>query len=307
MENLEFCPVCSFTRFKPFLSCRDFTVSRETFQIVECENCGFCFTNPRPAQNEIGRYYQSEDYISHSGTKKGLVNKAYHLVKSYTLAKKLQMVIRLIGNQKLSSVSLLDYGCATGGFLNTIKKAGMHTTGIEQEEKAREFAREKYGLNVLPPESINSLKEESFDFVTLWHVLEHIHSLKEFMAELKRILKGRGVAIIAVPNPTSYDAKYYKEFWAAYDVPRHLYHFSPTDILRLFQNFGFELENVKPMVFDAFYVSILSEKYKNIENGNKKNSGNLISAFLKGMKSNVFASNSENTFSSQIYFFRKRD
>lgn len=286
-------------------------VSRETFNIVECENCGFHFTNPRPAENEIGKYYQSEEYISHSGTKKGLVNWAYHLVKNYTLAKKLQLVFRTVyarsGKVETGHVlSLLDYGCATGGFLNTCKKAGIQTTGIEPEEKARDFAKTNFGLNVLPPDAIKSINSDSFDIVTLWHVLEHIHRLKEFLGELKRILKGRGVAIIAVPNLTSLDAKIYKEFWAAFDVPRHLYHFSPKDIERLLFDAGFYLEMVKPMVFDAFYVSMLSEKYKKEENGDKKNSGSLISAVLTGVKSNVFASNTENTFSSQIYIFRKR-
>lgn len=306
MEILEICPICDFKKFKPFLACRDYTVSRETFQIVECENCGFHFTNPRPAENEIGKYYQSEEYISHSGTKKGLINRAYHLVRNYTLAKKLQLVVR-VGKSHPEKLSILDYGCGTGEFLNTCKRAGFQTTGIEPEERARTYAINNYGLNVLPPDAIKSFKNDSFDLVTLWHVLEHIHRLKEFLGELKRILKGRGVAIIAVPNLTSLDAKIYKEFWAAYDLPRHLYHFCSKDIEKLFSEFSFELEYVKPMVFDAFYVSMLSEKYKNAENEHKKNSGNLISAILNGAKSNVFASNSENTYSSQVYILRKRN
>lgn len=307
METLSSCPVCNSEKFKPFLSCEDYTVSHETFQIVECAGCGFHFTNPRPTESEIGKYYQSEEYISHSGTKKGIVNRAYHIVRNYTLAKKLQLILRLNGNKKPATVNLLDYGCGTGEFLNTCKKAGFQISGIEPDDKARSFAVEKYGLNVTSPASINSFKSNFFDMVTLWHVLEHIHRLKEFLAELKRIMKGRGVAIIAVPNLTSLDAKIYKEFWAAYDVPRHLYHFSPKDIRQLFSEFGFDLEYVKPMVFDAFYVSMLSEKYKKAKNVNNENSGNLISAFLKGAKSNLLASDSQNTYSSQIYILRKRN
>jgi 2-polyprenyl-3-methyl-5-hydroxy-6-metoxy-1,4-benzoquinol methylase len=305
MEILSSCPVCNSEKFKPFLSCRDYTVSHETFQIVACENCGFHFTNPRPAETEIGKYYQSEEYISHSGTRKGFVNKAYHLVRNYTLAKKLQLILRLVGNRKPASIDLLDYGCGTGEFLNTCKKAGLQVSGMEPDDKARNFAIENYGLKILPPNAIGSFKNDSYDIVTLWHVLEHIHRLKEFLGELKRIVKGRGVAVIAVPNLTSLDAKIYKEFWAAYDVPRHLYHFSPKDIRKLFSEFGFELEDVRPMVFDAFYVSMLSEKYKNSKNGNNKNSGKLISALLKGAKSNILASDSQNTYSSQIYILRK--
>ncbi len=305
METLTLCPLCNHHKFKPFLSCKDYTVSRETFQIVECENCGFHFTNPRPAEEEIGKYYQSEEYISHSGTKKGLVNRIYHLVRNYTLAKKLQLVLKFTTNSQLPTANLLDYGCGTGEFLNTCKKAGLQTYGLEPEQKAREFATNNYELNIQSPEAIKALENDFFDVVTLWHVLEHIHRLKEFLEDLKRILKGRGVAIIAVPNLTSLDAKNYKEFWAAYDVPRHLYHFSPKDMERLFKEYGFELENVKPMIFDAFYVSMLSEKYKNAEKKHKENTGKLISAFLKGTKSNVFASDSEKTYSSQIYIFRK--
>lgn len=307
METLPSCPICQGEKFKPFLSCKDYTVSHETFQIVECESCGFHFTNPRPAENEIGKYYQSEEYISHSGTKKGLVNRVYHVVRNYTLAKKLQLVLRLVGSRKPASISLLDYGCGTGEFLNTCKKAGLMVSGMEPDDKARNFAIKNYGLNVSQPNAISSLKNDFFDIVTLWHVLEHIHRLKEFLAELKRIVKGGGVAIIAVPNLTSLDAKIYKEFWAAYDVPRHLYHFSPKDIRKFFDEFGFELEDVRPMVFDAFYVSMLSEKYKNAKNGNNKNGGNLISAFIKGAKSNLLASDSQNTYSSQIYILRKRN
>lgn len=311
MEILANCPVCNHPKFKPFLSCKDFTVSGETFQIVECENCTFHFTNPRPGETQIGKYYQSEEYISHSGTKKGLVNRVYHLVRNYTLAKKLQLILQTgystPGVSKKQRLSILDYGCGTGEFLNTCKKAGMETTGIEPEERARMFAIKNFQLNIQSPEAISSFNSEAFDIVTLWHVLEHIHRLKGFMGELKRITKGRGVVIIAVPNLTSLDANIYKEFWAAYDLPRHLYHFSPKDIQKLFSEFGFDIENVKPMVFDSFYVSMLSEKYKKAEIEPNKNGGNLISAIFNGAKSNVFASNIENTYSSQIYILRKRN
>lgn len=306
METLLFCPICNGNKFKPFLMCTDFTVSRETFQIAECENCRFHFTNPRPAEEDVGKYYQSEEYVSHSGTKTGLVNKLYHLVRNYTLAKKLQMLLRLVGKQKPANTTILDYGCGTGEFLNICQKAGFNVFGMEPDDKARAMAIKNYGLNVQPPEVINAFKSESFEVVTLWHVLEHIHRLKEFLSELKRILKSSGIAVIAVPNLTSIDAKIYKEFWAAYDVPRHLYHFSPKDIITLFSEFGFTLEEVKPMVFDAFYVSMLSEQYRKSKNEANKKSGNLISAFLNGLKSNLFASDSKNTYSSQIYILRKR-
>lgn len=306
MEQLTNCPICTHQKFKPFLSCTDYTVSRETFHIVECENCGFHFTNPRPTEAEIGKYYQSEEYVSHSGTKSGFVNKAYHLVRKFTLAKKLQLIVNTSGcrnRECLNSTRILDYGCGTGEFLNSCKKTGLQTTGIEPEKRARDFGNTHYGLNILPPDEIHNFPNESFDIITLWHVLEHIHRLNDFLIELKRMLKGRGVAIIAVPNLTSLDARIYGSHWAAYDLPRHLYHFSPNDIKVLFKKQGFEIENVKPMVFDAFYVSMLSEKYKNMDKG--KNGGNILSALITGLKSNLFVSNPNSTCSSQIYILRK--
>ncbi len=312
MEILNSCPICKGQKFKPFLLCTDFTVSRETFQIVECESCNFHFTNPRPNEIEITRYYQSEDYISHTGTSKGLVNRIYLLVRKYTLAKKLQLVLEenFRGNssklKNLDSLALMDYGCGTGEFLKTCKDAGIETTGIEPGEKAREFGINKYDLNILNPDKIKTIPSETFDIVTLWHVLEHIHQIEEFLNNLKRLLKKTGVAIIAVPNFISLDSKIYKENWAAFDVPRHLYHFSPKDMVNLMDGYDFKLEKTKPMIFDAFYVSMLSEKYKNSGIGKNNMVGNLISGFFSGLKSNVSAIKNENSYSSLIYFFKKR-
>jgi predicted SAM-dependent methyltransferase len=129
----------------------------------------------------------------------------------------------------------------------------------------------------------------------MWHVLEHVYHLKRDIAELVRILKPDGSLIIAVPNMSSKDAKQYKEFWAAYDVPRHLYHFQKETIVNLMSQFNLSCKEILPMKFDSYYVSMLSEKYKN---------GKLVSGVLNGLKSNLDAKSGG--FSSQIYVFRKK-
>ncbi|PCJ89399.1 MAG: methyltransferase [Flavobacteriales bacterium] len=293
MEKLDCCPICESAAFDHKITCTDYTVSRETFNIVKCEHCEFKFTNPRPAQHEIGKYYESEDYISHSNTKKGVVNSLYQLVRKYTIGKKYALLRKYTDGN-----SILDYGCGTGEFLNYCTGKGMHTTGFEPDKGARDFGIKNYGLRITNEKELFEIKEPTFNVITMWHVLEHVHHLKELIGWLKKALKGSGVLIVAVPNHTSFDAERYAQYWAAYDVPRHLYHFSPKNISQLFADFDFKIIDVLPMKLDAFYVSMLSEKYKN---GNS----NLFSAFLTGLKSNIKASNKNHTWSSQIYVLRE--
>jgi 2-polyprenyl-3-methyl-5-hydroxy-6-metoxy-1,4-benzoquinol methylase len=273
--------------------CKDYTVSRETFSIVECCSCGFRFTNPRPEENKLGDYYKSEDYVSHSNTSKGLINNLYQRVRKHTIKGKL----KLIGSYSKRG-SVLDVGCGTGEFLHTCKVDGWEVMGIEPSEDAREMAIKNYALDVRKEESILSLEKESFDIITLWHVLEHVPHLQERVGELMRLLKSDGTIFIAVPNCASSDAKHYGEYWSAYDVPRHLYHFRPEDIKHLFQDRGMRVERVLPMKFDSFYVSMLSEKYMS-------GSTNPIKSFFNGLTSNLRAMSSGETYSSQIYVIRK--
>jgi 2-polyprenyl-3-methyl-5-hydroxy-6-metoxy-1,4-benzoquinol methylase len=289
METLIHCPICNSDAFKPFLRCRDFTVSKEEFSIVECDKCGFKFTNPRPGENEIGKYYQSEEYISHSNTSKGIVNALYQRVRKHTLRQKLTLV-----NSLSKKGAILDIGCGTGEFLSTCKSDGWKTTGIEPDPKARKFAAEKYGLDVREEAGLKGLADHSYEVITMWHVLEHVHRLNERVEELKRLKVPGGTIVVAVPNCSSLDANIYGPEWAAYDVPRHLYHFTPKDIETLFGNHGLAVKKILPMKFDSYYVSMLSEKYRS-------GSPNIIKAAITGLRSNMSAAEDGRTYSSQIY------
>ena len=292
MKHYENCPVCNNTAFSEHLTCKDFTVSNETFSIVKCNGCNFTFTNPIPLESEIGSYYESEDYISHSNTRKGIVNSLYQIVRNYTLDKKVALLRKLN-----DGFQLLDIGSGTGEFLNHCKKNGFEVSGVEPSKIARESANQNFNLSVKEESSLAHFENNSFDFITMWHVLEHVYHLNDRVNELKRLIKQEGHIIVAVPNYHSWDAKKYKENWAAYDVPRHLYHFTPDTIKELFLKHGLKLIDTLPMKFDSFYVSLLSEKYKT---GNT----NLISAFISGLKSNIKAKPTK-TYSSQIYIFKK--
>lgn len=292
METLATCPICNSASLKPFIRCLDHTVSKEEFTIVKCEKCGFRFTNPRPAEHEIGKYYQSEEYISHSNTSKGIVNRLYQMVRKHTLKKKLKLV-----NSLSKKGAILDIGCGTGNFLDTCKQDGWSATGIEPDPKARQFAKENYGLDVREEAALSNLPSSSYEIITMWHVLEHVHRLNERVEELKRLLKPGGTIIIAVPNSSSKDAEMYGPYWAAWDVPRHLYHFTPKDIETLFHNHGLRVQKVLPMPFDSYYVSMLSEKYRT---GSPK----LIRAAISGLRSNMAASSTGKTYSSQVYIIK---
>ena len=294
MQSLSTCPVCGSEKLILFLSCVDYTVSKEMFQIFKCENCSFKFTNPRPAANEIGKYYQSQDYISHSNSKKGILNKLYQSIRKITISQKLNIIKKYV-----SRGTLLDVGCGTGEFLNFCKTQGWHTSGIEPDNNARIYAKETYGLTIHDEDFIKIIPAKSFDVISLWHVLEHVYNLNDRIVDLKQIVKDSGLIIIAVPNNTSLDANYYKEYWAAYDLPRHLYHFTQQTLTQLFEKHGLKLIKTLPMRFDSFYVSMLSEKYKT----GKINYGKAI---LKGLSSNLNAAlKKENNYSSLIYIFQK--
>lgn len=292
MLTIEKCLVCGSNQFEPFLQCKDYTVSQEKFQIVSCKSCGFKFTNPRPEDSVIGDYYKAESYVSHTNTKRGLINKLYHGVRSYTLRKKVAMI-----NSYVSRGTILDYGCGTGMFLKVCKHNGWNTVGMEPDDSARKIAAEQ-GLNVFSDKArIQAyISDKLFSAITLWHVLEHVTDMPETLSLFKAKLQKDGVLIIAVPNHVSYDAKQYGEFWAAYDVPRHIHHFDVKSISTLLSNYGFKLVETKGMKFDSFYVSMLSEKYKT-------GSMNLASAFLTGLRSNLKAKDSTQ-YSSTIYVFK---
>jgi len=275
--------------YKHFLTVKDNSVSKETFELVYDESLDMLITSPQPDENNLGRYYESDDYISHTDGKRSLFEKAYHFIKNIALKNKLSLINKLHN----SKGNLLDIGAGTGDFLLVAKNNGWNIIGVEPSEKAKVIANAK-GVNL--KSSISELEDNSFDVITMWHVLEHVPNLENQIKELKRLLKSNGTILIAVPNFNSFDAKYYKEFWAAYDVPRHLWHFSKTAIQKLFAPEDLHLEKILPMKFDSFYVSLLSEKYKT-------GKMNYFKAFSVGMKSNLKAKK-DFEYSSHIYVLK---
>ncbi len=293
--NVHICPVCNANNFSPFLTCTDFFVSNEEFKIKQCSNCGFKITENIEDEKNIGRYYQSEKYISHSNTTKGLVNSVYHRVRKYMLKRKRRLVEK---SATLQNGKLLDVGTGTGFFLNEMREYGWQVTGIEKSDDARKFAKTEFNLDNLPTEELFKLKENEYDVISLWHVLEHIHQLNENMDTFSRLLKKDGKLIIAVPNHNSYDAKHYKQFWAAYDVPRHIWHFAPSQMKQFGEKHGFKLLGLHTMLFDSFYVSMLSEKYK-------KSSLSLFKGIFYGGISWITSLFDKAKCSSVIYVFEK--
>lgn len=294
MLTIDKCLVCGSDSFEPFLVCKDYTVSQESFNIVSCKSCGFKFTNPRPDNSVLGSYYKAESYVSHTNSKKGIVNKLYHAVRNYTLKSKIKLV-----SSYVSRGTMLDYGCGTGMFLNVCKNDGWETYGMEPDDNARKMSIEK-GLDVFSDKDkvSNRIADKKFNAITLWHVLEHVTDMEATLSFFKSKLNNDGVLIIAVPNHVSYDAQYYKAFWAAYDVPRHLHHFDINSMTSLVEKAGFRFQESKPMKFDSFYVSMLSEKYKT-------GSVNLVKAFLVGLTSNLKAKDTH-SYSSTIYIFKHK-
>ncbi len=290
-ERLEICPSCKNTKFKNTIICKDHLVSGESFALVECSNCSLLFTNPRPDVASLPKYYKSEDYISHTNKGNSLTNMLYKVARFFTIRNKYQLITK-----HAQSKSILDYGCGTGDVLKFLHDKGWETTGIEPDSDALQIATNK-GINAYT--SLDEIpKKQKYSVITLWHVLEHVSELRPTLKALKKKITEDGTLIIAVPNPESWDAKHYKKYWAAYDVPRHLYHFTQDSISKLFAKHKFNLIETIPMKLDSFYVSLLSEK-------NKTGNSNYLTAFKNGMKSNRSAKNNNNNYSSLIYVLRK--
>lgn len=294
--NYEHCLCCGSAAINKVFECRDYTVSQEYFEIWECHTCSFRFTQNVPDESSIGVYYKSDTYVSHSDTRKGLVNRLYHYVRNFTLTTKLNVVKEVTG---LKHGVLLDVGAGTGAFANIMQQAGWNVKGLEPDETARANALNNYKMQLEELKALDNFEENTFDAITLWHVLEHVHELHTYLKKFLEILKPAGRLIIAVPNYTSYDAGYYKQYWAAYDVPRHLYHFSPKSMNFLLEQEGFAVESIQPMWYDSFYVSMLSEKYRHGKD-------NFLSAFFIGLLSNLKTAFNKKRCSSIIYIIRKK-
>ena len=281
----------NFLEDKSFITVKDFSVSGESFSLLLNEEYQILKTHPQPTLYKLGSYYEFEDYISHTDGKRTLFEKMYHFIKRKAIRDK----VSLINSYQPLKGRILDIGAGTGDFLLEAKNQNWDILGIEPNDKAKGIA---LGKGIKFGDTIERLESNSFDVITMWHVLEHVPDVEHQVAELKRLLKPSGTIIIAVPNFKSYDANHYKEFWAAYDVPRHLWHFSKTAIEKLFDKQNMNLEDIKPMWFDSFYVSLLSEKYKS-------GKMNFISGFFIGLISNV-SGLFKKEFSSHIYVLKNK-
>lgn len=294
-RHLDKCPLCGSVHLNHFLTCTDCYATGEKFNILVCNECGFKMTQDVPVEAEIGKYYESPDYISHTDTHHGLMNRIYHWVRSYMLQKKARLVEKACG---LKQGRILDIGCGTGYFIHTMKQRGWEVHAIEKSADARAFALKQFGIEVQDDSHMDCFQDGSFQAITLWHVMEHIENLPHLWSLLKRQLHDNGCLIVAVPNCSSADAQKYQSLWGAYDVPRHLWHFTPDTMQKMAAQHGFQLCESHPMPFDAFYVSMLSEKYK----------GNSL-YFLKGLWSGSIcwlqSLANKHRSSSIIYVFRK--
>lgn len=290
------CPVCNKEDISLIIHSKDYSLTKKHFEIIECANCSLRYTSPMPSIEEIGPYYNFPEYISHTDVKEGWMNKIYHKVRAITLKDKTNWVQSLFTGHK---GHILEIGAGTGAFANSMETKGWEVTALEPDESSRKRALDNYGIKLQPIDNLYTLPNNKFDVISLWHVLEHVHDLKGYLKTFSTILKPNGRIIIAVPNYTSYDANFYKKYWAAYDVPRHLYHFSPEAMNALLKQFNMQIVEYKPMWFDSYYVSLLSEKYK------KSGVLGLLRAIIIGTISNIKALRDHKKASSIIYQIRK--
>ncbi len=291
MKLVQSCPICKSKLETSSLQVKDYTVSSESFEISECPSCQLRITNPFPEEQAIGKYYESEEYISHSDSSKSIVDKLYHFIRKITLKQKANLIRN---TTKVKNGSILDIGAGTGYFLNTMQMLNWNVMGLEPSEKARAVAKQDFDIELKDIEALYNLEKHSFDAITMWHVLEHVHDVNLYIKTIKELIKPNGKIIIAVPNYQSFDGKHYQEYWAGYDVPRHLSHFSHKSMKLLLETHGLHLANTKLMPFDSFYVSMLSEKYKT---GKTR----YIPAFMNGLKSYIRALSNRQSCSSIIY------
>lgn len=285
------CPWCGSNKAQINLWLKDEFLTKKDFHICECLNCGLLYTMPRPSKEKIGAYYKSDEYYSHQENKKGFVPRLYEAIKKINLKHKFRLASR-----DLPVGKLLDIGCGVGDFLHVAENKGWQCTGVEPSEEAREIARQRIKGDLLYSEDLEQLTDQSFDLITMWHVLEHVDDLKWQVAQLQRLIKPNGRIVIAVPNYRSYDGRFYNAYWAAYDVPRHLNHFNKTVLTKIFKASGLSLVSMDKLVWDAYYISFMSEQYKH-------HFMPLVRGVFRGLVSNAKARRS-GEWSSLVYVFR---
>jgi 2-polyprenyl-3-methyl-5-hydroxy-6-metoxy-1,4-benzoquinol methylase len=290
------CPLCHSVNIEHYLSTKDHMLTGEAFEIWNCDACGFIFTQNTPPAGEIGKYYQSSEYISHSDTRKGLMNRLYHIARNFMLGRKYHMVHKVAKGKRL-----LDIGCGTGYFPAYLKRKGYDVAGVEVDPKAREFAGKEFGLAVYTPdEFLHNKIHGKYDVITLWHVLEHLEDFNLYLEKMIDQLAPGGSMVIALPNCLAFDARHYKEYWAGYDVPRHLWHFTPSTLKILAGKHGLKVTGMKRLPLDPFYNAMLSGKYR-------KNKLFMISGIIIGKLAYLESLFNLKKSSSIVYFINHKN
>ena len=286
---------------KHILTASDHLVTGKKFDVLKNLHTGILETHPRPNKEELPLYYESKNYASHSANNKpnGFLSFCYKQVKVISTKRKIKICVNSLSvARKNKKPTLLDVGCGTGDFLYSCHKHGWSVKGIENNSNAKNNLNAEISKHVVDDLKLLKATSEKFDVITMWHSLEHISDLDQTILEMKNLLSPDGVIIIACPNHKSFDAAFYKESWAAYDLPRHLWHFDKNAISELFSNYKIKLTKTLPMYWDSFYISIISEKI-----ANKKN--NYFKGFVIGLMSNLSALFSKE-YSSLIYVLKTK-
>ena len=290
LRHIEKCPVCSSKELSAYITTKDYFFTQEEFTLSKCDNCNFVFTNPIPEEQE--KYYETTNYLSHNTSDNGAIGKLYNKLRNINIKRKYKLV-----SSYIATGSILDIGCGTGELLNFFKENNWSVTGVEPNDTARAFTKSNYKIEINEEDKLDQFEANSFDVITMWHVLEHVPDLNKRIKQISNLLKKDGTIFIALPNLDSPDSKKYKKYWSALDVPRHLYHFTQNSFTELISKHNMKLIHAEPMKFDAYYVSMLSEKYL-------QNSMYLPSAFITGLISNLKA-RKKNNYSSMIYVVKK--
>lgn len=269
---------------------KDYLVTGNSFEVRLDQQTQIAYTHPQPNEEELGQYYASEEYISHGNKKRSVIERIYAIAQNIMLKQKEQWLTKHSTQNK----RYLDFGCGTASLVAYLNGKNWDSYGVEPSEKARNFSA--VAERLYP--SIEELPQKEFDAIALWHVLEHLPDPAKFLKTFYDRLDQQGHLFLALPNFNSYDAKHYGNFWAAYDVPRHLRHFSARGIIQLCEENGFAFVESKGLAFDAFYVSYLSEQHQ-------KNKFAFIKGMMVGCWSNLLALFTQE-YSSKLYVFKKK-
>ncbi len=298
MKYQEFkpCPLCGASGQIPYAGCTDYTVSKEHYTLMRCPSCGMVYTLDPPSQDKMAQYDKLGLKLKLGDSPSGLIGKLYYRVRSYMLGRKAHIVE---SQSYRTAGTLLNYGAKTGFFSHRMERRGWKVISVEKYHEERQFSLEMFHHRMIDLNEMDKLRPGTFDVITLWHVFEHNPHPDKLLDRFYDLLRPGGILVMACPNICSTDAMHYGPYWAAYDVPRHLWHFSPTSLCNLVHKHGFTLMHHESMPFDSFYISILSEKQM-------RHKLAFIRGFLYGLHSWLVSLSKRGKSSSLVYVFRKR-